>query len=130
MPEIVKYLNSGSRNSLHSMFSMCICLVYQYYLPVTYFNANSLFFLLFFLYQYSNISCALRVLTLQELLTTTADDTLILAFFRENKAWHFIRITCQAEDSNETPSLVFSKNYFFFRTLSATTLLHASTVAK
>ena len=32
---------------------------------------------------------------------------LILLFFRENKAWHFMRIICLADGSHEMPCLVF-----------------------
>ena len=45
------------------------------------------------------------VLTLKALITTAADDilSLLLLFFRENKAW-------EADDSLEISNIVFSEN--------------------
>ena len=42
---------------------------------------------------------------------TAADNILIflILLFLENKAWFFMWILCQAEDSLETSSLIFSE---------------------
>ena len=56
------------------------------------------------------------------------DFFFFVGFFREIKAWHFIWIVCQVDNSHAMPSLVFSEkkkkmNKKFFKLSSATILL-------
>ena len=38
-----------------------------------------------------------------------ADDNLLSLYFRENKALDFVSIVCQADDSHEMSSVIFSE---------------------